>query len=70
MQKGLTPGNDSEAAGVGCGIGDEVFYLSKGVFVGIPAIFYIAPDTADITTAKTDDEARELLRGFNMPFQS
>jgi large subunit ribosomal protein L5 len=22
------------------------------------------------TTAKTDDEARELLRGFNFPFRS
>jgi large subunit ribosomal protein L5 len=27
-------------------------------------------DIVICTTAKTDDEARELLRGFNMPFQS
>ena len=27
-------------------------------------------DIVICTTAKTDDEARELLRGFNMPFQN
>ena len=27
-------------------------------------------DIVICTTAKTDDEARELLRAFNMPFQA
>ena len=27
-------------------------------------------DVIVVTTAKTDDEARELLRGFNFPFRS
>jgi large subunit ribosomal protein L5 len=27
-------------------------------------------DVVIVTTAKTDDEARALLRGFDMPFQS
>jgi large subunit ribosomal protein L5 len=27
-------------------------------------------DVVIVTTAKTDEEARALLKGFNMPFQS
>jgi hypothetical protein len=37
------------------GFVNQVFYLPQGMFVCVPAILYITPDTADITTAKADE---------------
>jgi hypothetical protein len=52
---------------MGCRFGNEVFYLSQGVSVRVPAIFYIAPDAAYITTAKANEPGGfSLMEAFSL----
>ncbi len=65
--RGLNPKSFDGRGNYACGLKEHLVF---------PEINYdevetmIGMDVIVVTTAKTDDEARELLRGFNFPFRS
>ena len=65
--RGLNPKSFDGRGNYACGLKEHLVF---------PEINYDEVDTVlgmdviVVTTAKTDDEARELLRGFNFPFRS
>ncbi len=65
--RGLNPKSFDGRGNYACGLKEHLIF---------PEINYDEVDTVlgmdviVVTTAKTDDEARELLRGFNFPFRS
>jgi large subunit ribosomal protein L5 len=65
--RGLNPKSFDGRGNYACGLKEHLVF---------PEISYdevenmIGMDVIVVTTAKTDDEARELLRGFNFPFRS
>ncbi len=65
--RGLNPTSFDGRGNYACGLKEHIVF---------PEINYdqvdevIGMDVIVVTTAKTDDEARELLRGFNFPFRS
>jgi large subunit ribosomal protein L5 len=65
--RGLNPKSFDGRGNYACGLKEHLVF---------PEINYdevdnvLGMDVIVVTTAKTDDEARELLRGFNFPFRS
>ena len=65
--RGLNPKSFDGRGNYACGLKEHIVF---------PEINYdqvdqvVGMDVIVVTTAKTDDEARELLRGFNFPFRS
>jgi large subunit ribosomal protein L5 len=65
--RGLNPKSFDGRGNYACGLKEHVVF---------PEIDYdkienpLGMDVIVVTTAKTDDEARELLRGFNFPFRT
>lgn len=66
--RGLNPKSFDGRGNYACGIKEHVIFpevdYDKAVEQGV-----LGMDVIICTTAKTDDEARELLRGFNVPFR-
>jgi large subunit ribosomal protein L5 len=66
--RGLNPKSFDGRGNYACGIKEHIIFpevdYDKAVEQGV-----LGMDVIICTTAKTDDEARELLRGFNVPFR-
>ena len=66
--RGLNPKSFDGRGNYACGIKEHVIFpevdYDKAVEQGV-----LGMDVIICTTAKNDDEARELLRGFNVPFR-
>ena len=65
--RGLNPKSFDGRGNYACGIKEHIVFpeidYDKAAETGM-----LGMDVIVCTTAKTDDEARELLRGFNFPF--
>jgi large subunit ribosomal protein L5 len=66
--RGLNPKSFDGRGNYACGIKEHIIFpeidYDKAVEQGV-----LGMDVIICTTAKSDDEARELLRGFNVPFR-
>jgi large subunit ribosomal protein L5 len=67
--RGLNPKSFDGRGNYACGIKEHIIFpgidYDKAAEQGV-----LGMDVIVCTTAKTDDEARELLRGFNFPFRT
>ena len=67
--RGLNPKSFDSRGNYACGIKEHIVFpeidYDKAAEAGM-----LGMDVIVCTTAKTDDEARELLRGFNFPFRT
>ena len=62
VHEGFAAGDDGEAAGVsGCGSRRSSDMVYRGWRAGVPAVFHVAPDAADIAAAEPDE-----VSGFSL----
>ena len=65
--RGLNPKSFDGRGNYACGLKEHLIFPELN-YDDVDTV--LGMDVIVVTTAKTDDEARELLRGFNFPFRS